>query len=144
MSPETGRLIEQNSLLIPDQKFLHLLPNQIKILQPQIWLPAGKKGTRKLQQEIVSVDIWTRLTHGGPCNLWVYTYGPSPFIAIDGCLHLDPAQSWLPQHPNFIISTTTTSQNMQWQRCLHPDPAKLLQSSTSLRRSRSRKRKFGK
>ena len=30
LSPETGRLIEQNSLLIPNQKFLHLLPNQIK------------------------------------------------------------------------------------------------------------------
>ena len=49
MSPETGRLIELNSLLIPDQKFffLHLLPNQIKILQPQIWLPEGKIGYKK-------------------------------------------------------------------------------------------------
>ena len=95
MSPETGRLIELNSLLIPDQKFFHLLPNQIKILQPQIRLPAGKRGYKKTPArdsecwhldpthtwgalQFMGVYIWTQPIY---CNWWVFTSRPSPVIA---------------------------------------------------------------
>ena len=60
---------------------------------PQDGCQQGRKGSEKLQQEIVSVYIWTRLTRGTMqwrcvyiwtqplyCRWWVFTRGPSPVI----------------------------------------------------------------
>ena len=63
---------------------------------------------------------------GGPCNEGVFTSGPSPFIADDGCLHVDPAQSLFPNFhlPPLILSISQTSpSSVAWVYTSGPSPA---------------------
>ena len=83
----------RNTLLIPNSKLLFSSKKQFRIYNYQESCQPGSVARMKLQQEFVSVHIWTRLTEGclqflgvymrtqpKYCS-WVFTFGTSPVTA---------------------------------------------------------------
>ena len=129
-SPKTGRVKIKEYSSHSQLEVTIFFKKQFRIYNYQESCQPGSVARMKLQQEFVSVHIWTRLTEGclqflgvymrtqpKYCS-WVFTFGTSPVTAP------------LPYFAPSINSTLAKFQPLQWVFTCGPSPATTLITSS--------------